>query len=246
MQGETSGLGSAVSPEVGAGLGGSTTAPKFGIWTWGSCKRTFVEMVYPQRFDFLWVTRRTGTARTQWFVIDVANMDSRKNLNREFTFIDVFKPIIVYVHGARACGKPFEHAFLITKDKDGIAYAELPIEVETTTEMKGKFATLYEVRYVIYNDQKIVLRKTEISKKKIAYLIKVKVENDKIVISGDTYEVRDALKKLGFRWNPSDKTWVAPVSVGVDFVKAELESIPEVIIVESDEKGQQVGENGGE
>jgi hypothetical protein len=217
------------------------STPKFGIWTWGSCRRTFVEMVYPQRFDFIWVTRRTGTVRTQWFVIDVANMDSRKNFNRKFTFIDVFESIIVYVHGASACGKPFEYAFLISKDKDGIAYTELPIETETITEMKSRYATMYEVRYVTYNNQKIVLRKTEISRKKIAYLIKIKVEGDKIIVSGDTYEVRDTLKKLGFKWNPNDKTWVAPAKIGVDFVRAELESIPEVIIVD-DEKGQQVEE----
>jgi hypothetical protein len=234
-------------PETGVGGMESTTPiKKFGIWTWGSCRRSFVEMVYPQRFDFLWVTRGTGIARTQWFVIDVANMDSRKNLNREFTFVDVFEPIIIYVHGASSCSKPFERVYLISKDKDGITYTELPIEVETTTEMRGRFATMYEVRYVTYNDQKIVLKKTEISRKKIAYLIKIKVEGDKIVVSGDTYEIKDHLKKLGFRWDPTNKVWVTSAKIGVDFVKAELESIPEVIIVEDGEEGQQVEGNGGE
>jgi hypothetical protein len=245
MQEETFGLGEAVTPEIGAGLGGSGTAPiRFGIWTWGSCRRSFVEMVYPRKLDFTWVTNRTGTVRTEWFVIDVINEDSRKNLHRKFTFVDVFQPIIIYHHGAYSCSKPFRAVYLVEKGREGIVLRELPIQHEVVTESINRYQILYEVGYVVYGGEKIVVKKIEISKKKVVYFIKVKVEADKIIVSGDTYEVRDTLKRLGFKWNPNDKTWVAPASVGVDFVRAELESIPEVIIVEGGEKGQQVEGNG--
>jgi hypothetical protein len=232
---EGQGLGEAVSPEVGAGLGVSETAPaRFKIWTWGSCGRSNVFMVHPTRMDLAWVTGRTGTVKTEWFVLDVINMDSRKNFNREFTFLDVFQPIVIYHFGSYSCSKDFEAVYLIAKEGNNIVIKESPIEVETKTETMGRFATLYEIRYVVYNGQKIVLRQKEIGKKKLAYVVSIKVVGNKIVVSGDTFEVKDVLKRMGFRWNPSDKTWIAPASIGVDVVKAELEKIPEVVVKEGE------------
>jgi hypothetical protein len=228
-------FGGAVSPEVGAGLGASETAPtKFKIWTWGSCGRSNVFMVHPTRMDLAWVTGRTGTVKTEWFVLDVINMDSRKNFNREFTFLDVFQPIVIYHFGSYSCSKDFEAVYLITKEGGSITIKELPIEVETKTETMGRFATLYEIRYVVYNGQKIVLRQKEVGKKKLAYVVNIKIVNDKIVVSGDTYEVRDTLKRLGFRWNPSDRTWIAPAKIGIDVVRQELEKVQEVIVKEGE------------
>jgi hypothetical protein len=228
-------LGQAVSPEVGAGPGASATAPaKFKIWTWGSCGRSNVFMVYPERMDLAWVTNRTGTVKTEWFVLDVVNMDSRKNFNREFTFLDIFQPILIYHFGSYSCSKDFEAVYLVEKKGGSITIKELPIKVETRTETIGRFATLYEIRYVVYNDQRIVLRQKEIGKKKLAYVVNVKISNDKIIVSGDTYEIRDTLKRLGFRWNPSDRTWIAPAKVGVDVVRQELEKIPEVLVKEGE------------
>jgi len=227
-------MSGAVSPEVGAGGGGSTTAPKFKIWTWGSCRSSNVFMVHPTRMDLAWVTNRTGTVKTEWFVLDVVNMDSRKNMNREFTFLDVYQPIIVYHHGAHSCSSSFETVYLIAKEKGSITIKELPIEVETKTETMGRFATLYEIKYVVYRGEKIVLRQREIGKKKLAYVVNIKVVGNKIVVSGDTFEVKDVLKRMGFRWNPNDKMWIAPTTIGVDAVKAQLEKIPQVVIKEGE------------
>jgi hypothetical protein len=232
---EGQGLGTAVTPTLGAGGGVSGTAPsEFEIYTWGSCRYSYVQMVYPEKMDLARVTGRTGTVKTEWFVLDVVNDDSRKNLNRKFTFVDVFRPIIIYHFGSISCGKDFEAAYLIAKERGSITIKELPIEVETKTEMLGRFATLYEIKYVVYSGQKIVLRQKEISKKKLAYVVSVKVVNDKIVVSGDTFEIKEVLKLLGFRWDPSIKVWVAPAAIGVDVVKAELERIPEVVIKEGE------------
>jgi uncharacterized protein (UPF0216 family) len=228
-------FGGAVTPTLGAGGGVSEAAPaKFKIWTWGSCGRSSVFMVHPTRMDLAWVTGRSGTVKTEWFVLDVVNMDSRKNMNREFTFLDVFQPIVIYHFGSTSCSKDFEAVYIIAKEGGSITIKELPIEVETKTETMGRFATLYEIKYVVYNGEKIVLKQREISKKKLAYVVNVKTVGNKIVVSGDTFEVKDVLKRMGFRWNPSDKTWIALASIGVETVKAELEKVPEVIVKEGE------------
>jgi hypothetical protein len=228
-------LGQSMSPGVGAGPGVSEAAPaKFKIWTWGSCGRSNVFMVYPEKLDLAWVTGRTGTVKTDWFVLDVVNMDSRKNMNRELTFLDVFQPIIIYHFGALSCSKDFEAVYVIAKEGGSITIKELPIEVETKTEVAGRFATLHEIKYVVYNGEKIVLKQREIGKKKLAYVVNVKTVGNKIVVSGDTFEVKDVLKRMGFRWDPSSKVWTAPAVIGVDAVKAELEKIPEVVVREGE------------
>jgi hypothetical protein len=228
-------FGGAVSPEVGAGLGASLTAPtKFKIWTWGSCGRSNVFMIYPERMDLAWITNRSGTVKTEWFVLDVINMDSRKNFNREFTFLDVFQPIVIYHFGSYSCSKDFEAVYLIAKEGNNIVIKESPIEVETKTETIGRFATLYEIKYVTYNNQRIVLRQKEVGKKKLAYVVSIKTVGNRIIVSGDTFEVKDVLKRMGFRWDPSNKVWVAPATIGVETVKAELEKVPEVIVKEGE------------
>jgi hypothetical protein len=228
-------LGQTMTPTLGAGGGVSEAAPtKFKIWTWGSCGRSNVFMVYPEKLDLAWVTGKTGTVKTEWFVLDVVNMDSRKNMNRELTFLDVFQPIVIYHFGSYSCSRDFEVVYLIAKEGGSITIKELPIEVETKTETIGRFATLYEIKYVVYGGQKIVLRQKEIGKKKLAYVVSLKVVNNKIVVSGDTFEVKDVLKRMGFRWDPSNKVWTAPASIGVENVKAELEKIPEVLVKEGE------------
>jgi hypothetical protein len=231
---EGQGLGTAVTPTLGAGGGVSEAAPKFEIWTWGSCGRSNVFMIYPERMDLAWITNRSGTVKTDWFVLDVVNMDSRKNMKREFTFLDVFQPIIVYHHGAYSCSRSFEAVYLIAKEGGSITIKELPIEVETKTETTGRFATLYEIKYIVYSGQKIVLRQKEISKKKLAFVVSIKTVGNRIIVSGDTFEVKDVLKRMGFRWDPSNKVWVAPATIGVETVKAELEKVPEVIVKEGE------------
>jgi len=228
-------LGAAVTPTLGAGGGVSETAPRdFEIFSWGSCRRTYVEMLYPRKLNFEWVTNRSGISRTEWFVLDVINDDSRKNVNRKFTFVDVFQPIIVYYHGALSCSRSFEVVYLVEKKGGNIAFTELPIQREVVTEHTGKYSVVSEISYVEYAGERIVLRKRELSKEKVVYVVNIKVEKDKIVVSGDTYEIRELLKKMRFKWDPNLKAWVAPATLGVEAVKAELEKIPQVIVKEGE------------
>jgi hypothetical protein len=226
-------LGGAVSPEVGAGLGGSSTAPaRFELSTWGSCRRRYLDLIHPVRLSLSTITRHSGTIRTDWFVIDVINMDSNRNMNREVTFIDVFQPIILYYHGALSCSKSFERVYLITKEKGGITVQELPIQIETRTETMGRLLVVKEVKFVEYAGERIVLGEREVSKTKTAYVVSIKTVNDKVVVSGDTYEIRETLKRLGLRWDPNMRAWVTSAKIGVENIRVELGKIPEVIVKE--------------
>jgi hypothetical protein len=228
-------LGGAVTPTLGAGGGVSGAAPKeFEIFSWGSCRRTYVEMLYPRKLNFEWITGRSGISRTEWFVLDVINNDSRKNVNRKFTFVDVFQPIIVYYHGALSCSRSFEVVYLVEKKGGSITFTELPIQREVVTEHTGKYSVVSEISYIEYAGERIVLRKKELSKEKVVYVVNIKIDKDKIIVSGDTYEIRDLLKSMRFKWDPNLKAWVAPATIGVDAVKAELEKIPQVIVKEGE------------
>ncbi len=58
----------------------------------------------------------------------------------------------------------------------------------------------------------------------------VKFKDGKVIVYGDTFHIKEELKKLGFKWDPASKAWVAPARLGV---KTELEnvSIPGVKVV---------------
>jgi hypothetical protein len=186
-------------------------------------------MLHPVKLDLRTITGKSGTIKTDWFVLDVVNMDSSKNLNREITFLDVHKPIIIHHYGAHSCSRDFEAVYLVTKENGNVVAKELPIQRETRTENTGRFIAVYEVAFIEYNGERIVLREKEVSKSKTVYTVSVKVEGDKTVVSGDTFEIRDMLKRLGLRWDGARRVWVAPATIA-ETVKAELEKIPEVVL----------------
>ena len=203
---------------------------RFRLWTWGSCGKGYLDMLYPVRLPLSRVTNHSGTVKTDWFVIDVVNEDSRKNMHRDVTFLDLFQPIVVRHHGAYSCSQSFDNIYLLEKKDNSIVVTELPIKTETVTETQGRLLVVREIRFVEYAGQKIVLSEREVSKTKTAYVVSVKTVNDKIIVTGDTYEIREVLKKLGLRWDPNMRTWVAPTKIGVESIKAELEKVPEVIV----------------
>jgi peptidoglycan/xylan/chitin deacetylase (PgdA/CDA1 family) len=88
---------------------------------------------------------------------------------------------------------------------------------------------VYEVSYVEYGGRKIVCERREAYRKKPRVWI-FTVLGD-VVVNGDTYKARDVLKKLGFRWNPNTKAWVAPVDrVDIETVRKELEKVADVVV----------------
>jgi hypothetical protein len=85
----------------------------------------------------------------------------------------------------------------------------------------------YEAPRVYYPD----FREQELGRKKIVY-VRIGIDWDKVVVSGNTYHVKEELKKLGFRWDPVEKVWYVPVKAGlIETVKRELNKIPDVEVV---------------
>jgi hypothetical protein len=54
----------------------------------------------------------------------------------------------------------------------------------------------------------------------------IKTKGDKIIVSGDTYHVKEELKKLGLKWDPMEKVWYAlSAKIDVNTLKARLEGV---------------------
>ena len=225
----------AVSPAPGAGGGASGSASDvpnmFRLYVWGSSYSLF-KVVYPVELDMSFVTvpplgfAGSWEEQTKWFKVKVAVYGASEDpdrFSREFWFTDVFHPIILYHYGNHP--KPYKRAYLVTKEEGNIKVAELPVK-------EGKVeddVAVYEVSYAEYEGRKIVCEKREVYRKKPRVWIFI-VLND-VVVNGDTYKVKDALKKLGFRWNPSTKAWVAPVGkIDIETVRKELEKVADVVV----------------
>jgi hypothetical protein len=55
--------------------------------------------------------------------------------------------------------------------------------------------------------------------------IYAKRADNKLVVWGDTYHVKETLKKLKFHWDPVKRVWYAPASVDVNSVVAKLAEV---------------------
>ncbi len=55
--------------------------------------------------------------------------------------------------------------------------------------------------------------------------IYAKQVDGKLVVWGDTYPVKDALKRLGFKWDPVERVWHAPANADVNSVVAKLAEV---------------------
>jgi hypothetical protein len=95
-------------------------------------------------------------------------------------------------------------------DKDDKTFRE---EVQTLKRL----LTIYEKEYEERKVEEVVTR----SGKKL-YL---KVKDGKVIVFGDTYLVKDALKQSGFKWDPLERVWYAPATSDINAVKTRLEAL---------------------
>jgi hypothetical protein len=190
------------------------------------------KVVYPAELDMSFVTAPPhGFAgvweeETKWFKVKVEVFEASEDpdrFSREFWFTDVYHPIILYHYGNHP--QPYRRAYLVTKEEGGIKIAELPVKEEKVEDD----IAVYEVSYVEHEGRKVICEKREVCRKKPRVWV-FTVLNE-VVVNGDTYKVRDVLKKLGFRWNPNTKAWVAPVDkTDIEMVKKELEKVADVVV----------------
>jgi hypothetical protein len=228
-------LGQTMTPTLGAGGGVSEAAPNvpnmFRLYVWGS-RYSLFKVVHPVELDMSFVTAPplgfagSWEEQTKWFKVKVVVYEASEDpdrFSREFWFTDVFHPIILYHYGNHP--KPYKRAYLVTKEGDNIKIVELTVKEEKAEDD----VAVYEVSYVEYEGRKIICEKREVYRKKPRVWI-MTILNE-VVINGDTYRVKELLKKLGFRWNPSTKAWVAPIEkINVETVRRELEKVADVVV----------------
>jgi hypothetical protein len=184
------------------------------LFTWGSCQRGYAEIIWPRRVDLSRLTSKDGkhTVEIDEAVIEYDNHDSRKNMHRDVS-IRAKKPIIVRYYGRGSCNprSAFDEVYLATPEK--VEKVE-PMEKQMTfEEYDGKETATYLAKFITAPDgQEIVLEKVQEIERKINYSkLEVKIqksEDGKIVISGDTYHIRDRLKKYNFAWSDYKHAWV--------------------------------------
>ncbi len=212
----------------------------FAIWSWGSCGRGYVDVIHPIKMPLTQLTSgRGGRVKTELFVIEYVNNDSRKNYHRKLRFVDVTQPIIVRNYGAGSCNpkSAFDNVYLVFKDNDGNIKIEelkdIEEEVITETSEDGKYQMMFKVKYVTFNNNKIVINKTMLNRKKVKLTVKLVIEGNKILANGDTYELREWFKQHKFKFDGSKKVWVLNVNGNVEEkvneLKRELESMGVIV-----------------
>jgi len=209
---------------VGREMCGET--PTWNVFTWGACRRGYLHILHPRRVDTA-EFRRSGVVDLGFAKLKLDIRDSNKNYNREVTIVDVREPVIVRYFGAGSCNPKtaFDKVYLVEKVNGSINLKELEVLTEEVEEVVGKFKRIISRRYVVLGEEKVVLDEKKVGEEVIRekLVVNVKVDGDVVTVSGDTYHIKEDLKRLGFRWDPNKKVWFAKGEV--EKVKAELESL---------------------
>jgi hypothetical protein len=183
----------------------------FKIFTWGRFRYGDLEVIYPRKISLDKLTFREGenVLETELFAIRYKNYDSNRNLNREVEFIVVKQPIVIRYHGAMSASKYFDEVYLLRMDGGKVVVEKLEVKERTFNAEVGKYKITYLEKYVTFKDVEIRLETIEVSKEVIKSKLAVRVyrEGSRIVVSGDTYYIKEQLKQLRFKWDPLKQVW---------------------------------------
>jgi len=190
---------------------------KFRVYTWGSCRHTHAEIVYPKLIDLMKFSSRTGSYEIALDIakLTVENADSRKNINRAITIIPLSK-LIVHYHGAISCGHTCNEYILLEPGKEPVAIEPI---TEIREEVNGKYTIIREYSYIVVDDKKIQVAVRELEKKKTKLVVRVEEVNGKVYVTGDTYDIKEELKSRGFRWDPQRKAWYIDKLSSLDVIE---------------------------
>jgi hypothetical protein len=207
---------------------------RFEIFTWGSCQRGYLQVVYPNEVDVADLTSRRGEGVVEIpgvAKIRYENRDSSRNMRREVEFVDVQQPIVVRYFGARSCSKGFDEVYLLRKVNGELVVERLEVKEEVVVVENGKYRITTKKAYVEVGGKKIYLAEKELSREVCVDRLTLRVlqRNGRIYVLGDTYHVRDRLKSLGYRWDPNVKGWYKDSDI--DTVKGELEEAGVQVVV---------------
>ncbi|MCI4409184.1 MAG: hypothetical protein JHC26_08840 [Thermofilum sp.] len=199
----------------------------FNLFTWGSCRYGALKAYYPRYVDFEAWTRRGGTHETEIpgvCKISYTNNDSNKNMHRYVEIVDIYSPMVIKYYGNSSCSYSFEEVYVVTKRDGKIVYEEPEVKTESVVEERGKYRVTLEKRYVELDGKKVYIDEREVEKVVIPEKLRVtlKKQNDRILVVGDTFHVKDKLKALGFKWDPLEKAWYT-TSGDIETLKTKLE-----------------------
>jgi len=183
---------------------------EFVVYTWGSCRRSTVDIVHPRRVDLVRLSRGHGEHRVDlgFAVLYIVNSDSSSNMHRYITFEEVREDTLVYVFHSPSCnpGRKVRRAYLLRPDGSA---TDIEVKVRTAEEDTGIKRRTYEVYYTEYNGMEVELERKPVSEEVVMERLTVKIKraNGKVIVEGDTYHVKEVLKDYGFRWDPNAKAW---------------------------------------
>ena len=204
--------------------------PGLTIFTWGSCRNGNVVIIYPRVVNLKSLTHKRGEYEIKLSdigVIKYINRDSSKNLHREIEIIDVFNTIIVRYFGNSSCSKSFDDIYAVRKLNNEIIFEKLEKRIEIEEKIDDKYRYTIEKTYVVVDNKKIYVDERILSKEVLIEKLSVQIRktNDRILITGDTYHIKETLKVLGFKWDPNTKTWYRQNNVDVSEIQKKIEEI---------------------
>jgi hypothetical protein len=201
----------------------------FYLFTWGSCRYGTLKAYYPKYVEFGNWTRREGTHEVEIpgvCRIVYSNHDSNKNIHRDVEIVDIYSPLVVRYYGNSSCSHSFDYVYIVRKVDGKIVYEEPEVKTETVVEERGKYRVTLEKRYVDLDGQKVYIDVTEIEREVIPEKLKVTLKklNDRVIVAGDTFNIRDKLKALGMRWDPTAKAWYT-TAMDTETLKTKLQQM---------------------
>jgi hypothetical protein len=199
----------AVSPGVGAGLGASPTAL-------GGCVAGFLQ--YMRRKN-----KEMSEPRYTRFYPPSLVSDVPVSYSAVTEVCGNGADIRIAVRELEAISKLLKHEYNSASTYLGFLeyYINLPWDVieerfHLDVQALRNLLNIYEQEY---EKRKVVEVATRSGKK-----LYLKVKGNKVIVYGDTYPVKDELKRLGFRWDPVERAWYAPAT-DISTFKAKLEAV---------------------
>jgi hypothetical protein len=213
-----------------------TNLPKFYAWTWGSFRRGYLKILHPKQINLFTPEGDITAPRGPWEYktvykrdlgfakILIDNKDSRKNVDREITFVSVKEPVVVWYYGHYSASKSFSRIYLIKPD---LTMEEITdIKNELVEVENGHKIYINNITYVLVNNNiKVVINKELVETRYKAYKVKLDMKNGRIYVRGDTYPIKDQLKQLGFRWDNLEKAWYVEDNVNVRQLLLQIQNV---------------------
>jgi hypothetical protein len=206
--------------------------PKFEIFSWGSCRRGYLDIIYPRKVDLVkWTWKRgeheveiPGLCRIKYY-----NADSSKNYHRTVEVVDVYTTLVLDYHGAHSCSRSFRELYVVRKVDGKLVFEKPEVKSETAVVERDKYRVTVEREYIEVDGQKIYTGEYVVDRELCIEKLYVKVieAGDSVIVAGDTYEIKERLKALGYKWHPESKVWYKKKTNGFDKYAAirELEEL---------------------